>query len=190
VGKGLLWASGLAVVVLAIATVVAFMAGSGDDSVQQIDPDNPSQLQGRDVTGESATDISFDQFNGGFRSGRGDFGDYAGGPVVVNFFASWCLPCVTEMPEFEQAHQQLGDRVAFVGMNETEQPDSARRIIQQTGITYDVGRDPDGDVLRAFGGVVMPTTVFIDESGTIVKVHSGKLTQAEIEQIIRDDLLA
>jgi cytochrome c biogenesis protein CcmG/thiol:disulfide interchange protein DsbE len=190
VNNGVLWASGLAVVVLAIATIVAFTAGSGDDGVQQIDPDNPSQLQGRDVTGESASDVTFTRFDGGVEGAQGTVGDYAGRPLVINFFASWCVPCVAEMPEFEQVHQQFGDRVAFLGMNETEQVESARRIIDQTGVTYDLGRDPDGAVLRAFGGAVMPTTVFVDADGTIVKVHSGKLSQAELEQIIRDDLHA
>jgi thiol-disulfide isomerase/thioredoxin len=186
-----MWASGLAVVVLAIATVVAFTAGNRDDGAQQIDPDNPSQLQGRDVTGESVPDETFDRFDGGeLTGGKGSLTDYAGQAMVVNFFASWCTPCIEEMPEFERVHQEGPSDVAFVGINTGEQAESGSRIIDQTGVTYDILRDQSGTLTQQFDILNMPATLFVDESGTIVKVHTGRLSQTELEQIIRDDLHA
>jgi len=190
VNRGLLWASALAVVVLAIATVVAFTAGDGDD-VQVVYPSGPNQLQGRDVTGERVPDETFERFDlGELSSGRGSLGDYTGRPTVVNFFASWCTPCIVEMPAFEQVHQRLGDDVAIVGINTGEQLESGRRIIQQTGITYDVLRDPSGVLTEQFEILNMPSTLFVDAEGTIVRVHTGELSEVELEQIIRDDLYA
>jgi thiol-disulfide isomerase/thioredoxin len=187
----LLVASGLAVVALAIATVVAFTSDDSRD-VAEIDPNTPlPSLQGRDVTGQSAADIEFERFDDAVTTGATTtFGELAGQPLVVNFFGAWCAPCVVEMPEFERVHRRLGEDVRFVGISESESPENGRRIVEQTGVTYRLGRDPTGSVLEAFGGVNMPTTVFIDADGTIVKVSNGKLSEAELEQIIRDELLA
>ena len=190
-GNGLVWASGLALVVLTVATVVAFTSGRDRDEPTQVDPDNPTELQGRDVTGEPVPTDVFERFDGGtLTGGSGSLADYIGRPTVVNFFASWCVPCIKEMPAFEAVHQDIGDRVAFVGVNTTEQPESGTRIIQQTGVTYDILRDPDGILGRRIDLLNMPATLFVDANGTIVRVHTGELSQAELEQIIRDDLLA
>lgn len=181
------WSLALATVVLAIATVVAFTA-PGDDGVPRIDPNAPAPpgLKGRDVTGQRVPNVSFERFDGG----TGSFEDYAGTPLVVNFFASWCTPCVDEMPAFEQVHTQLRGKVAFLGLNVTEQPDSARALIARTGVTYDTARDPAGDLLRAFGGVNMPTTAFVRADGTIAEVHAGKLDETQLRRIIDEELLS
>ncbi len=181
------WALALATVLLAIATVAAFTA-PGDGGVTRLDPNAPAPtgLAGREVTGQRVPDESFERFDGG----TGSFTDYEGAPLVVNFFASWCTPCVDEMPEFERVHASLGDRVAFLGLNVTEQPASARALIARTGITYDTGRDPTGDLLRAFGGVAMPTTVFVRADGTVARVHAGKLDATELRRIIDEELLS
>jgi thiol-disulfide isomerase/thioredoxin len=183
-------ASALAAVVLAVAVVVAFSTDESGD-VTRIDPNAPApSLTGRDVTGQSAAGIEFERFDGGVASGETTtFGELAGRPLVVNFFGAWCAPCIVEMPEFERVHQRLGDDVRFVGISESESAESGRRIVEQTGVTYQLGRDPTGSVLQAFGGVNMPTTVFVDSEGTIVRVANGKLSETELEQTIRDELL-
>jgi thiol-disulfide isomerase/thioredoxin len=118
------------------------------------------------------------------------FDDYrAGRPAVVNFFASWCAPCVQEMPDFEVAHQEFGDDVAFVGLAERESAQDSLGIVETTGVTYDIGRDPGGDVLTAFQGLAMPTTVFIDADGTITSLHSGALSTADLRRRIKAELL-
>jgi thiol-disulfide isomerase/thioredoxin len=99
---------------------------------------------------------------------------YKGKPLVVNFFATWCVPCVKEMPDIEAAHRQLGDRVAFVGANVSDQLADGKALAAKTGVTYDLVRDPSQELLLAFGGVAMPTTAFVDPAGKIVKVESGK----------------
>jgi thiol-disulfide isomerase/thioredoxin len=108
-------------------------------------------------------------------------------PVVVNFFGSWCVPCIEEMPAFERVHQVLGDRVAFVGMSNRERsPEDALAIVESTGVTYPTFDDPDASALTYFGGLGMPTTVFIDVAGNVVDVHTGPLTEAELQAKITD----
>jgi cytochrome c biogenesis protein CcmG/thiol:disulfide interchange protein DsbE len=109
---------------------------------------------------------------------------YVGQPLVVNFFASWCGPCVREMPDFEAVHARRGDEVRFVGVNLQDAPDAAASLVQQTGVTYDVVRDERGALFRAVNGFSMPTTVFVDADGEIVDVHGGELTQRALEERI------
>jgi peroxiredoxin len=178
-------------VVLAIATVVAFSADSSSKGVPNIDPNSPSQLQGRDLTGESVPDIGLPRFDGGELTGTsGSLADYRGRPMVVNFFASNCTPCVTEMPDFQQVRSRTDSRVAFVGVDTLEQQESGSQIIKQTGVGYDILYDQQGQIATSIDLINMPTTLFVDQSGTIVKVHTGRLSQSDLESIIRDDLHA
>ena len=74
-----------------------------------------------------------------------------GKPVVVNFWASWCVPCRKEMPAFAAVHASLGDKVAFVGVNNKDLRDSAIKFMDQTGVRYPSGFDPQGDVAARYG---------------------------------------
>ena len=98
-------------------------------------------------------------------------------PVVLNFFASWCAPCIEEMPAFEQVHRSLGDRVAIVGMAYRDSAEDALATVARTGVTYPTYADAEGSALTCFGGTSMPATVFIDAAGEVVDVHSGALTE-------------
>ena len=107
-------------------------------------------------------------------------------PVVVNFFASWCVPCIDEMPAFERVHQSLGDQVTFVGMANRDTAEQAVATVEQTGVTYPTFDDPDASALTYFGGLAMPTTVFIDAAGRVVEVNSGPLTEADLRANITE----
>jgi thiol-disulfide isomerase/thioredoxin len=179
---------------LAIAGLVAgLLLGVGekkdDPNIVTLDNDVasvPSLGEGEDTVGRPAPTSDYTTFDGEEAS----VADYAGTPMVVNFFASWCVPCVREMPAFEQVHQDLGDQVAFVGVNVQDSETEGQAIVDDTGITYDVGRDPDGSLLASFGGVAMPTTVLVDADGTIVRVLSGATSAEELRAAIDEDLLS
>jgi thiol-disulfide isomerase/thioredoxin len=107
-------------------------------------------------------------------------------PVVLNFFASWCAPCIDEMPAFERVHQSLGDRVTIVGMAYRNSDEEALDTVARTGVTYPTYSDEDGSALTWFQGVAMPSTVFLDAAGEVVDVHSGPLTEDELRAKLRD----
>lgn len=107
----------------------------------------------------------------------------------MNFWASWCPPCIAEMPEFEEIHQKLGDEVAFLGINTQDSPEAAAAIAEETGVTYDLARDPEAELFGAFQVFGMPSTFFISREGVIVDRITGATTGEQLEQKIHELLL-
>lgn len=113
-----------------------------------------------------------------------------GEPVVLNFWASWCPACISEMPAFGEVHRQMSDKVRFVGVNMQEvNLDAAIDLVDRTGVDYELAHDPNGQIFNAFGGLAMPTTVFIRADGSVARVHSGAIFTDELTSIIEDELL-
>lgn len=112
--------------------------------------------------------------------------DLAGAPAVVNFFASWCVPCVTEMPDIERVKQDVGDDVAFVGIDVEDSEEDALELVERTDITWQIARDNNGELLRAVGGVAMPTTLLLDSNGNIVEHHTGAISRDALRKLIME----
>jgi thiol-disulfide isomerase/thioredoxin len=179
--RGLLWAAALAVVVLAIATGVAFTAGGDDDAATLGgDPSIPGDLGGdRDVSGQAAPDVRYTTFDG-----EQVVLEPQGKPMVLNFWASYCAPCITEMPELEKSYAANGDRIDYLGIDVVDAPTKGLERIQQTGVTYPMGRDPQGGIFAAYGGIQLPRTALVSADGTIVAVHAGELDAEQLQAMI------
>ena len=105
-------------------------------------------------------------------------------PLVVNFWATWCAPCLEELPMFESVHNRIGHEVTFLGINVSDSPTKANELIADAGISYQMGRDPEGNFLVGLGIVGLPATVFIDSEGTIVDVHMGQISDEDLDKKI------
>lgn len=101
-------------------------------------------------------------------------------PVLLNIWASWCVPCRREMPVLQAAHETYGDKVQFIGINHLDQRAPALEFLRETGVTYPSGFDPDGSTARTYGAYGLPTTYFITEAGRIIATKTGELTEAEL----------
>ena len=135
--------------------------------------------------GPPVPDRAFETFDGEVTS----LPDLSGEPLVVNFWASWCPPCIAEMPEFEEVHQERRDEVRFVGLNTQDSLAQARQLAVQTGVSYDLGLDPDGELFRDFEVVSMPSTYLVNEAGAIVHRHAGILDAQQLHDLIDTHLL-
>lgn len=105
--------------------------------------------------------------------------DFIGKPVVLNFWASWCGPCKSEMPEFEQKYRELGSEVQFLMVNMTdggqETVEKASGFIEQAGYTFPVYYDTDMDAAMTYGVTSIPTTYFIDAEGNGIAWAQGMI---------------
>lgn len=109
------------------------------------------------------------------------------GPLVVNFWASWCPACVIELPDFQAVSEDVSGEVTFIGMNVLpDDRSAAEALIEQTGVRYQLAEDDGGALYAEFGGIAMPTTVFLDADGNVVDVHSGTLFEDDLRQRIAD----
>lgn len=135
-------------------------------------PKGNVEISGTVALGEPAPDIAMTDFDGD----RLKLSDFEGKPLVVNFWASWCPNCVAEMPDFERVYQASVGEIGFLGINQSDAPGAAKDLARQTGVTYPLAVDPQGEIFQIFGAPGMPTTVFIDASGNVVDVVVGQLS--------------
>jgi thiol-disulfide isomerase/thioredoxin len=162
-------------IVLVPAFAVAACASSAVDTGATAEAD----------VGTQVTDRTFETFDGQTTSLR----EFEGEPLVVNFWASWCPPCIAEMPEFEQVHLARGDDVRFVGLNTQDDLAQAQQLAERTGVTYDLGLDPDGALFSDFEVFAMPSTYLVDAAGVVVARHAGILTAQQLEDLIDEHLV-
>jgi thiol-disulfide isomerase/thioredoxin len=166
--------------IAAAATVVLL---SGDDDELEAGPSGSIELdaEGEPADPDTVTYTTFDDEVVPLASLRGQ-------PVLVNFFASYCTPCIREMPALEAAHQAVGDQVTFLGLAMQDRPEEALALVERTGVTYQVAQDEDGSVITALGGIVLPTTVLLDAEGDVVASHAGELSEDQLLGLIADEL--
>lgn len=100
--------------------------------------------------------------------------DLRGKVVLLDFWASWCGPCMMAMPEIEKIHQEFaGKPVMVIGVNQRDDAEAAQEAVDSKGITFTQVLDSDGAVGDAFGVTGIPHTVLIDAEGRIQSIHRG-----------------
>ena len=107
-----------------------------------------------------------------------------GRPTVINLWASWCPPCLEEMPMLQRAADAAGDDVRFVGIDTQDQRDSAAGMLEFMDISYPSYEDPDGLVLRAVRGLGLPVTLVYDSKGRQVSRAVGTVDAAWLQDAL------
>jgi len=116
--------------------------------------------------------------------------DYKGTPVVLNFWASWCPPCKSEMPSFNEMSKKYSkDKVAILMVNLTdgqrETMSTAKQFIKDNNYNMKVLFDNKMNAANSYNISAIPRTIFIDKDGYIVKDDSGAITKEELESQIK-----
>ena len=108
-----------------------------------------------------------------------------GKPTVLNFWASWCGPCRSEMPHIQEVYERLGGEVSFVMINMTdgqrETQESAEEYMAESGWTFPIYFDSDYDAAMTYGAYSLPQTYFIDAEGRLIAAARGSMS-AEVLQ--------
>lgn len=116
-----------------------------------------------------------------------------GTPSVLNFWASWCEPCLKEMPDFQDVSDELGSQATIVGFNmlgvDGEIESAARRFAIERKVTYPLVFDRDGLFYAHFAvAPALPTTVLVDANGRVIHRQFGPLDKKELRALIRKHL--
>lgn len=107
---------------------------------------------------------------------------YIGKPIVLNFFASWCIPCKTELPEFASLAKVESGKVQFIGVDENDTRGPGNAIIHSTGVSYPTVFDGNTTLVQSFHLIGLPTTLFINSKGVVVKYIAGQISPAVLKQ--------
>jgi len=114
---------------------------------------------------------------------RMSLADFRGKPLVVNFWASWCYPCQTEMPLLEAAFRSERGAVQFLGIDTNDTRSAALRFLKRVRVTYPalVLSDPASPVATSYGLIGLPITIFISPEGTVMGRHIGQMNAATLQ---------
>lgn len=164
----------LAGIVTGALLLVACGGGGAGRSAQA-----PAESRGVSRGGSRLPDIEFEMSDGS-RTRLADFET----PLVINFFASWCAPCRAEMPDFQEVYEQVRGRVTFLGLDLQDEKSAGAALVEETGVRFPWGLDPDGEIYAALGGFSMPTTVYVAEGGRIVGRDNGPITAGVLRERI------
>jgi thiol-disulfide isomerase/thioredoxin len=118
-------------------------------------------------------------------AGHVSLASYAGKPVIVNFFASWCGPCRTETPLLAQYYSSHHDSVHMIGVDANDSRTAALAFTKKYGVSYPVGSDPAAATAGAYGVVAMPQTYFLNAQHKVVDHVYGKVTAGSLAQGVK-----
>jgi cytochrome c biogenesis protein CcmG, thiol:disulfide interchange protein DsbE len=110
--------------------------------------------------------------------------DLRGKPVLMNFWASWCVPCKDEAPLLRQAFAAYGSKVHFLGVDERDALTSALAFERDNGIKYPSVRDEGFRIYNDYGLTGQPESFFIDQNGVIVQHVPGPLSKRELFDLL------
>jgi len=136
------------------------------------------------TVGKPAPAFTLERLDG---SGEVALADFSGKVVVVNFFASWCLPCTQENPTLIRVYERYrGSDVVLLGVNLQESRENGLAYVQRMGMSWATLADDDGRVVLSYGVFGPPETFFIGRDGIIEGRHIGPIDEATLVKAIEE----
>lgn len=114
--------------------------------------------------------------------------DFFGKPIVINFWATWCGPCKSELPAFQSLSESYGQDVTFLMVNMTDGSrdtvDGVKEFLADNGYTFPVYFDTEQNAATAYGAYSIPATAFIDTEGMVVNAYLGAMSEQTLTNCI------
>ena len=132
--------------------------------------------------GEPAADFTLQLFDGEEFTLSAHLAE-DGRPVVLNFWASWCVPCRVEMPAIDSVARQRPD-ILFLGIAVQDTEAAARTFADEVGVSYPLGHDSDGTILEKYPVLGLPATWFVTSDGIVADQWFGQLDETTLQELI------
>lgn len=114
--------------------------------------------------------------------------DYFGKPIIINFWATWCGPCKSELPAFDNMYAKYGDDVEFIMLNLTDGSrdtvDKVKQFVSDNSYSFPVYFDTTLEASNTYGAYSIPNTYLIDDEGIPVHSQMGAMSEEQLEQLI------
>lgn len=154
-------------VLLGAAVVYTLYANFKKDEIQKVE------------VGKKAPDFVLSDLNGE----KHRLSDYKGQGVFLNFWATWCKPCETEMPYMNNQYKQYKDKgVQILAVNIGESDLAVKKYVERKQLNFPILIDKDGSVQTEYGVNPLPISFLIDKEGKVVKIHTGTMTEATVKE--------
>ncbi|MDA8081568.1 MAG: TlpA disulfide reductase family protein [Actinomycetota bacterium] len=164
----------LVLAILIVYAIVVSLSVGGSRSASSPLVEASGIEVGGPLVGKPAPDITLPLVSDPSRTIK--LSQYFGHPVVLNFFASWCVPCKIELPEFATLAKLDAGKVQFFGVDENDTKAGGESILLQTGVGYPAVFDGSGQLELPYHLIGLPTTLFIDSKGIVVEEVAGQIT--------------
>jgi peroxiredoxin len=112
--------------------------------------------------------------------------DLRGKPVLINFWATWCYPCLAEMPLLEESYQKhSADNLVVIGINEGDRLADVETFVQKENLSFPILLDYDFEIGDHYQLSGYPTSIFVDKDGIIRAIYLGEIPPSQLEKNLR-----
>jgi peroxiredoxin len=178
-----------ALIILAVGVAIWWFEFRGDGGgsaaddgfgvVELQDADNPTDRAPAAEAGRAAPNFHLRDL----ADGSASLTDYRGEWVLVNFWASWCGPCRSEVPDLQQLIQRRPNDIVVLGVNQQETRDAAAKFAEEFDVTYPMVLDRSGEVSQAYRAQGLPVSYLVNPEGVIVKAYLGRVTDDDLDAL-------
>lgn len=151
------------------------------EEIEEIETEPFEQPEERAEVGYTAPDFSVELLTGETVK----LSDYRGKAVLLNFWATWCPPCVSEMPDIQKISEAFSGDLVVIAVNLSEQKNKVNGFISEKKYTFNVGLDVDASIQAKYPTEYIPYTIIIDANGVITKTHIGANSYSGFEEDIK-----
>ena len=174
---GLVAGVGLGLILVLVCGVGGYVVGLRASAQDADPPANPSTVL---AIGSPVPEFALVALNGQ----QVKINELRGYPIMINFWASWCGPCVAEMPLIQDRYDQYGSRLVILAINADEPRSDVLDFVNDNGLTFSILLDPNGSVQSLYHIRAYPTSFFVDAEGILQAEHIGTLSATQIDQYL------